>query len=34
MNRAHSDVVGLPEGEDLTEVRIVLLGASSLVIRL
>ena len=34
MNRAHSDVVGFPEGEDLTEVRTLLLAASSLVIRL
>jgi hypothetical protein len=32
MNRAHSDVTGLPEGEDLTEVRTLLLAASSLVI--
>ena len=34
MNRAHSDVVGFPEGEDLTEVRTLLLTASSLGIRL
>jgi|SRR5260221_5182231 len=34
MNRAHSDVLGLPEGEDLTEVRILLLVASNIVIGL
>jgi hypothetical protein len=34
MNRAHSDVIGLPGREALTEVRILLLGASNLVIRL
>jgi hypothetical protein len=34
MNRAHSDVVGLPEGEDLTEVRTLLLAASNIVIGL
>ena len=33
-NRAHSDVVGLPEGEDLTEVRTLLLAASNVVIGL
>lgn len=33
-NRAHSDVVGLPEGEDLTEVRVLLLAASCVVVRL
>jgi len=34
MNRAHSDVVGFPEGEDLTEVRTLLLAASSIVLGL
>jgi hypothetical protein len=34
MNRAHSDVVGIPEGEDLTEVRTLLLAASNIVIGL
>jgi hypothetical protein len=34
LNRAHSDVVGLPEGEDLTEARALLLDASSVVIGL
>lgn len=34
MNRAHSDVVGFPEGEDLTEVRALLLDASTVVVSL
>lgn len=34
MNRAHSDVIGIPEGEDLTEVRTLLLAASNIVIGL
>jgi hypothetical protein len=34
LNRAHSEVFGLPDGEDLTEIRTLLLGASSLIIRL
>jgi hypothetical protein len=33
-NRAHSNVVGFPEGEDLTEVRTKLLTASSVIIAL
>ena len=33
-NRAHSDVTGFPEGEDFTEIRVLLLAASNIVIAL
>lgn len=33
-NQAHSEVFGLPEGEDLTEVRMLLLDISTVVLHL